>query len=124
MTFWTYVSARAKIVGTCAGSVIAMVTLWSLLELPTGWLPASRAYVDGEHAKDLSARSEIVGTVIELALDQRDRLKRTRDGIQTRMTAATDPQAREDLQKLVEQANQDIADVAARITTLERMRGK
>lgn len=124
MTFWSAVRARAAIIGTIAGAVIAVVTMWSLLELPTGWLPASRSYVDAEHAKDVVARTEIVGTVIELTLDQRDRLKRARDAIQVRMTAATDPQAREDLQRLLEQANQDIADVASRINALERMRGK
>lgn len=124
MTTWDTISTRAKVIGTLAAAVVSVVSMWSLLELPTGWLPASRSYVDTEHAKDLAARNEIVATVIELTLDQRDRLRRARDAIQTRMTAATDPQSREDLQRLAEQANQDIADVATRITALERMRGK
>lgn len=124
MSIWDALRSRATFIGACAGAVVAVVTMWSLLELPTGWLPASRSYVDTEHGKDITARNEIVATVIELALDQRDRLRRTRDALVARLAAAIDPQAKEDLQKLVEQANQDIADVASRITALERMRGK
>lgn len=111
----------ASAVGAIAGAVIAVGTLWTMLDLP---VLATRSYVDAREAKANDARSDIVATVIELARDQRDRLKRARDVLTSRLTAATDAQARADLQLLVEQANQDIADVDSRITTLERMRGR
>ncbi len=115
------VAKLAGYVAAIAGAVVTLGTVWTMFDLP---VIATRGYVDAEHAKDLAARNDIVSTVIELTLDQRDRLRRTRDGIQVRMTAATDPQSREDLQRLVEQANQDIADVANRAMTLEQLRGK
>lgn len=124
MAAWTDLSRAMKVVVLIASMIVTLgsaTTAWVALGLP---VLATRAYVDDEHVKDTVARDQIVGVVIELARDQKDRLARSRDTLVARLTAATDPQGRSDLQSLVAQANQDVMDVEFRITAMERLRGK
>jgi hypothetical protein len=113
-------SKGAGYIAAIAGAVITVGTAWTMLNLP---VPATRGYVDARLLEDSRAHLDIVGTVIELAHDQRERLKRIRDGNIVHLGIATDAEIKGDLQQLVEQQSKDVDDIEKRIASLERLRG-
>lgn len=121
MAIWEGLPRAAKIAGYLAAIAAASVsigTAWTMYDLPVF---ATRSYVDRQGGRANEERSEIVRAVIDLAKDQRERLKRSRDTLVERLGAATDPQVKVDLHLLIDQANQDISDIASRITALEKL---
>jgi len=97
----------------------AASTAWVAMEWP---VPATREWVRGEIARSDVRHREIATVVLGLAREQRERLRRVRDGHVSRLAVAKDQQVREDIQALIMQDDADIADVEARIAVLEKLR--
>ncbi len=111
----------ASYVGAISAAVVSTGAAWTMLDLP---VPATRAYVNAKDAAERDIRDEIIAAVLDLARDYRERLRRSKAVLVDRLAAATDPQLKHDLQMLIEQAEQDIADADSRIAALEHLRGK